>query len=212
MNPRHNALLMLSVTALIFMLAIPAAYANPHAAGSFATRSGLDDATVMIIRHAEKPTHGRSLTAQGRARAQAYVDYFEHLALQGQSLVPNVLVATADTTTSERPRLTLTPLAHAMRLPLDLRFGKTQVHALVAMLRSGPRGRVVLVCWHHGQIPALLRAFGADPRQLLPDGRWPDAVFDWMLVLHYDVHGHLIAGTSRRVVEDMLRGHAAPAT
>ncbi|GEM_PF-88210 len=171
--------------------------------------AGLGDATVLIIRHAEKPAHGRMLTARGRARAEAYVDYFEHLARRGQSLRPTTLIATADTATSERPRLTLTPLAQALHLPLDLRYGKRQVRALVDALREGPRQRVVLVCWHHGQIPALLRAFGADPVRYLPHGRWPGAVFDWMLVLRFDAHGRLRAADSHRVLARVLPGDAA---
>ena len=34
--------------------------------------------------------------------------------------------------------------------------------------------KVVLICWHHGKIPALAGKLGIDPQP----PRWPDDVFD----------------------------------
>lgn len=177
------------------------------------THDGLADATVLIIRHAEKPPHGRGLDARGVQRAQLYVDYFEHLRVDGHTLRPTRLIATADTAHSERPRLTLTPLAMAMHLPLDTRWRNDQVHVLVHALQAGPPQHVVLICWHHGRIPALLRAFGQTPAALLPHGRWPQQRFDWLLLLRFDAHGRLLASESRRRVEHLFgmpRASAAP--
>lgn len=51
--------------------------------------SGLRNATVLIIRHAEKPDAGSLLNARGEQRAAAYVDYFNPLKLDGQTLTPS---------------------------------------------------------------------------------------------------------------------------
>lgn len=54
------------------------------------SHSGLRNATVLIIRHAEKPDVGSVLNARGEQRAAAYVDYFTALQLDGQVLTPSV--------------------------------------------------------------------------------------------------------------------------
>jgi hypothetical protein len=58
-----------------------------------------------------------------------------------------------------------------------------------------------LICWHHGTIPQLLRALGADPKRLLPNGKWPDDVFGWLIQLRYDENGHLFE--SKRINENL---------
>src|ERR1700740_600185 len=70
-------------------------------------QSGLRNATVLIIRHAEKPTEGTVLNARGEERARAYVDYFNPLKLDGQTLTPERLIAAGDRPVSSRSRLTL---------------------------------------------------------------------------------------------------------
>lgn len=165
---------------------------------------GLADATVMIIRHAEKPDEGAGLTPAGEARARAYVDYFKHLTLGGQAATPDTLVATADSKHSMRPRLTIKPLSQALSLPVDNRYSDDQVKLLVESLRSDTRGRYILICWHHGEIPALIEAFGGDPKTLLPKGKWPADVFGWMVVMHFDHQGRLIPGATELVQEHLM--------
>ncbi len=197
--------------ALLLPLALAAAvqvHAAPAPAVPGASPSPLQT-TVLIIRHADKPAEGRGLSPTGLARARAYVPFFSQLQLDSQALTPTALYATADSRGSERARLTLTPLAQSLHLPLDTRFPAKQIDPLVDAVRAGPPGRVALICWHHGEIPALLRALGADPAQLLPDGRWPGRVFDWMVVLRLDARGRLIPGSAQRLTIDVL--HPAPA-
>jgi len=52
-------------------------------------------------------------------------------------------------------------------------------------------GDSVLIAWRHKKFPALLKALNVDPTLLLPDGVWPDSVYDWVILLRYDAHGHL---------------------
>jgi hypothetical protein len=50
----------------------------------------------------------------------------------------------------------------------------------------------------------LLSALGATPETFLPNGKWPGAVFDWIIVLSFDQNGHLIPSSSKRTNEHLL--------
>ncbi|SPE52286.1 conserved exported hypothetical protein [Verrucomicrobia bacterium] len=170
--------------------------------------SALADAVVLIIRHAEKPAQGRDLSAAGRRRAEAYVSYFEHFTIDGLPLKLDYLVATADSAGSDRPRQTLEPLSRALGLKINAPFASKQCGKLAEDLQSNSHGKLILIAWHHGQIPALLTALGSDPRQLLPDGKWPEDEFSWVIQLRYDHQGRLIPTQARRINEGLMPGDA----
>jgi broad specificity phosphatase PhoE len=158
----------------------------------------------MIIRHAENPADGHGLSPRGEERAQAYKNYFQNFTVGGKRREPEAVVVAADSKHSHRPRLTVEPFAKAAKLSIDNRFANKQPADLAAELRANYQGKVILVCWHHGQIPALLRALGAAPDTLLPNGKWPRDVYDWVILLSYDQDGHLIPGSSMRINEHLL--------
>jgi hypothetical protein len=166
----------------------PAAARRPDPAPA---TTGLANATVLIIRHAEKPDDGNGLTPAGERRAKAYADYFRHFEFDGAPVRIDTLVATLDTPKSARPRLTVTPFAQASGLPLQTPFTDKQVTALAEWLAQQPPGRTTLIAWHHGQIPNLLTALGADPAALLGGAAWPSSVYSWVVVLRYDAAGKL---------------------
>jgi hypothetical protein len=176
---------------------------SAHAAGDSTT--GLADTTVLIVRHGEKPDSGPGLSPEGEARAQAYVAYFQPFMLDGSPIRPDMLVASADSKNSARERLTLTPLSQALKLPIDQRFADHEVQNLVAALSTESHGKSILIAWHHGQLGKLIKAFGADPKTLLPNGKWPDDVFNWVVVLRFDHTGQL-EPDSVRVIEEKLAG------
>jgi hypothetical protein len=155
----------------------------------------------MIIRHAEKPESGPGLTPAGEARARAYVGYFEHFSVDGASMVPNALYASADSKSSRRPRLTITPLSQALGLSIDDRFADKQTRDLADALRNEAHGKHVLIAWHHGEIPQLIHDLGGDSAALIPGGKWPSDVFGWVVVLRYDHEGRLV---SSQVVHEHL--------
>jgi len=47
----------------------------------------------------------------------------------------------------------------------------------------------------------LLASLGASPAAFLPNGRWPDDAFDWVVALRFDQEGHLIPSASRVIDE-----------
>lgn len=185
----------------VALVAATTASAPLHAADTPAAKHDyLAGNTVLIVRHAEKPLLGRELTPTGQARAKAYIHYFEPFHDGGLKLRINALYSGADSDNSIRPRLTLEPLSHASGLPLDSTVSTKDPEALVTLLRTQPHGNHPLVAWRHGSIPALLTAFGASPN-LIPGGKWPDGVYDWVIVLDFDRSGHL---RSQRLIRENL--------
>jgi hypothetical protein len=169
-------------------------------------QEGPKDSVVLIIRHAENPESGHGLSPRGKERAEAYKDYFSNFAVDSKRLEPDVIFTAQDSKQSHRPRLTVEPFAKTANLKIDTRFGNNQPVELAADLHANQQGKVILICWRHGNIPSLLRALGARPKDLLPDGKWPDLVYDWVLLLRYDQDGRLIPGSTRRINEHVLQG------
>ena len=167
---------------------------------------GLRDVTVLIIRHAEKPDQGNGLSPRGEQRAQAYASYFDPFQLDATALMPQRLIATSDSKASMRPRLTLTPLAARLQLPIEQPWADDQVDDLAKELRKKNEAPVVLIAWHHGHIVKLIEALGGDAKQLLGRKTWPADVYNWVVVLHFDDQGRLSESTSRLVQEHLLPG------
>jgi hypothetical protein len=166
----------------------------------------LQDAVILIIRHAEKPKTGPELTPAGMQRADAYVNYFKNYQIDSQPLKLDYIFAAADSKNSHRPRLTLTPLSQALQMPLDTRFSDKNPQGLAGELQSKSHGKHILICWRHESIPGLLRALGADPAALIPDNQWPDSVYDWLIQLRYDHDGRLMAGKCKLINEHLMPG------
>jgi broad specificity phosphatase PhoE len=169
-------------------------------------QDGPKNAVVLIIRHAEDAGSGHGLSPRGEERAEAYKNYFLNFTVDSKRREPNAVLVAADSKQSHRPRLTVEPFAKAAKLPIDSRFANKQPTDLAAELRASHQGKVVLICWHHGQIPALLRALGAAPETLLPNGKWPKTVYDWVIMASFDENGRLISKSTRRISEHLLQG------
>ena len=103
------------------------------------------------------------------------------------------LFAAAESKHSDRPHETLEPLSNALGIKIQSQFDLSEPQDLADKVRRSYGGETVLICWHHGAIPDLLKAFGAHPKELLPRGKWPDDVFGWLIVLRYDQVGRLSA-------------------
>ena len=170
------------------------------------SQDGPKNGIVLIIRHAENPENGRGLSPRGKERAKAYKNYFSNFTVDSKRLEPDVIFAANDSKHSHRPRLTVEPFAKAAKLQIDTRFTTDQSAELAATLRASEQGKRILICWRHSQIPAILRALGTMPETLLPNGKWPKLVYDWVILLSYDQNGRLIPAGTRRIDERLLPG------
>lgn len=128
-------------------------------------RSQAEPASVILIRHGEKP-EGKAdphLTAAGRARAERWVTYFTN----STSPVPDVLLAPLPTKqhASLRPIETLEPLAKSLHLGISTPFASGDYTKLAQQLLTDPQfaGKTVLVSWVHQSLPQLAAALGAAP-------------------------------------------------
>jgi hypothetical protein len=167
-------------------------------------QDGPKDSVVLIIRHADDADSGDGISPLGQERAEAYKEYFLNFTVDSKPREPTVIFAATDSKKSHRPRLTMEPFAKAANLKIDTRFDNDQSADLAADLRAKQQGKVILICWRHPYIPALLSALGANPETFLPKGKWPGAVFDWIIVLSFDQDGHLIPSSSTRTNEHLL--------
>jgi hypothetical protein len=186
---------------LITTISLAAAHHHDSRNAAASGTPGLANATVLIIRHAEKPATGAGLSSAGEAHALAYVRYFKHLTLDGAPVRIDTLIATTDSDDSRRERLTLEPLSRAMGLPIQQPFDNRAIPQLANWLAHGPPSRNILVAWHHDRVPKLLAALGLNPSTIFSSGRWPSNVYDWLIVLHFDSNGKLMPAHCRLVHE-----------
>jgi hypothetical protein len=156
-----------------------------------------------VIRHAEKPLVGDGLTAAGELHARKYVRYFENYRLRGRRIHLDYLYVATDKKESKRPRLTMIPLSKALKLPINVTYTDKQERELVDSLKPIARGKHILICWRHGDIPNLVAAFGADQMALVPGGVWPSDQYNWVMQICFDRNGRLIPDLTGRVVEKL---------
>jgi hypothetical protein len=139
-------------------------------------------AKVMVMRHAEKldDPNDPNLSPAGKARAAALVAWYP--ATFG---LPDFIFATAISKHSERPIQTVQPMAQQLGIPLDVTFADQDYGALAKALLASSNfaGRTILVCWHHGNIPPLMRSLGAAAGSY--PNPWDYKVFNLVLAADY---------------------------
>ena len=140
-------------------------------------------AKVIAMRHAEKTTdeNNPNLSKEGYARSQKLPDFI--LEKFGK---PDFLIATAGTDKSNRPFLTLIPLAEKTGLSTDNSMDTDDIRVVRERIMSDSKydGKFVVIAWHHKNIPHLLRLMGA-PLKSYPDP-WPDDLYNLIIELKYD--------------------------
>lgn len=147
---------------------------------------------VLIIRHAEKPTSGDSLSLQGRERAAALVPYFKETRELLTYGTPVAIYATASSKAnpSQRPIETVKVLAEALKVNLITSYERDAYKKMVDDIMNNPtyHGKMVLICWEHSSIPELARAFKA----LQTPSKWQDNIFDRVWVINIATNGKVI--------------------
>jgi broad specificity phosphatase PhoE len=146
------------------------------------------NARILLMRHAEKAGNPMDphLSQDGSTRAAKLADY-----IPATFGVPQFLIATSISKHSMRPIETIEPLSAKIGVAVDSTYADQDYGALAVQLLSEPRyaeaGTLIVVCWHHGNIPSMARALGAKPGSY-PDP-WDALVFNQILVLAYSGDG-----------------------
>jgi hypothetical protein len=158
----------------------------------------------MVIRHGEKPAKGHSLTARGWSRARALATLFTPLdgGTREALPAPRVIYAASatDAGTGQRTRETVSSLSSRLNVPVNTAFGKGQEASLVRQATAQAANGPVLICWQHGEIPAIAEAFGnVSPT---PPSEWPDNVYDVIWTLTKTSDGWAFAQIPEMVLPD----------
>ena len=103
------------------------------------------------------------------------------------------MIAAAPSKNSNRPVETLTPLARALTLPIDTSVPDIGYGEVAADLLEKPMyaGKLVVVCWHHGNLPDLALALKLPKSEIRGtegmDGlHWDSDVFDLFWSVTFD--------------------------
>jgi hypothetical protein len=122
------------------------------------------------------------LSSDGYARAAKLAEY-----IPGTLGVPRFLFATSISKHSVRPIETIDPLSARIGVPIDETYADQDYGALASQLLSDQRfadaNSLIVVCWHHGNIPSMAQALRANPGSY-PDP-WDPQVFNQILVLSF---------------------------
>lgn len=146
------------------------------------------DSTIVIVRHGEKPAQGLGqLTCQGLNRSLALAPLLvsrygtpaaiyapDPGKLKKDNGIPYAYI---------RPLATIEPLAIRVGLPVNLKWGITDIDPLTEQLIASPFGTQVVAWEHHwGESLArhLLSRLGGNPNDV---PQWPDGDFDSIFVI-----------------------------
>jgi hypothetical protein len=198
---RVLALLFLSFLAgaLPALAQAPAALQQPETTAPASTAPAI----VLIMRHAEKPSDDKdpNLAPQGFRRAEALPALFS--GPQPRLPRPEFLFASDASKHSNRPIETIQPLSQALREKINHDYVDLETGPIAKQILSGKyAGKVVLICWHHGEIPHLAEALGVTDAP----HKWDPNVFDQVWEIRWmggQPHIHIVD-------EQLLPGDSKP--
>lgn len=167
---------------------------------SATTPAGADDTveTIVLVRHGEKPEAGLGqLSCRGLARALALPEVIaRELGRPDVVFAPDPSVRKPDGGIDYdyvRPLATIEPTAIRYGLPVDTRFGWSDVDGLAAALTTPALAHArVLVAWEHKEIVSLSKKLisenGGDPA-VVPKWKGDDFEAIHVLTLSRDASG-----------------------
>ncbi|WP_158788135.1 histidine phosphatase family protein [Granulicella sp. L46] len=133
---------------------------------------------IVIVRHAEKPASRLPhLALRGRMRAVGLSK------LLPQIVKPHFVFASTSTRHSARPYQTIRPTADKLGIDVRTDYADRDIKKMVKDLNKKEfDGKIVLMCWHHGMIPKLIRALGHES----PYEPWPEELYDRIISIDKD--------------------------
>jgi phosphohistidine phosphatase SixA len=143
---------------------------------------------ILVMRHAEKPQDvlDPNLSASGKARAVRLETYIPQTFGP-----PDFILAAAISKHSARPYETVQPLSQTIGKPIDATIADQDYGFPANELVSDTKytQKSVVVCWHHGNIPSLMHALGANDNDY-PDP-WDRNVFNLILKVEFSASGEV---------------------
>lgn len=166
---------------------------------------------IFIVRHAEKPgechtdgpNDGPNLSIRGHQRAaclallKPFPDNTHHV------------IATKKTKGSVRPIETITPYANTIKIDINTKWADDDYQKLADRLltKKKYKGKIIVIAWHHGKIPFLIKALGGDVTVApIIKGKWDEKVFDRIIHLEYLDDGSV---TTESKPQQLLYGDSA---
>lgn len=138
---------------------------------------------IILMRHADKTDDpsNEDLSDAGVERAKRLATYIPETFGR-----PDIIIATAHSKHSDRPKETLEPLADALDEGIQHYFEKDEFPDLIDEIMNDPdyKNKTVVICWHHKELPAMAALLGA-PSGSYPDP-WPDDAYNVIIDLQYD--------------------------
>jgi hypothetical protein len=146
--------------------------------------------TIVAIRHGEKPAGGLGqLTCKGLNRALALPKVLvSRFGKPDAIYAPDPAVQVSDGSATKysyvRPLITIEPTAIALRMPVNVQIGFTDIAKLQSELTAPANAKaLVFVAWEHLKLnqfaQQMLQSYGKDP-SVVPD--WPNDDYDRIYV------------------------------
>lgn len=144
--------------------------------GEFQMSNG--PARIVIVRHAEKPASlAPHLALRGRMRAIGLSKLLPKI------ISPDYVFASTSTKHSARPYQTIRFTADRLGLNVRTEFADRETKEFVKTLQGKEfEGKTILMCWHHGMMPKLIRELGHEP----PYETWPEELYDRIISIDQD--------------------------
>jgi len=133
---------------------------------------------IIIVRHAEKPASRQPhLALRGRMRAIGLSKLLPKI------VQPDFVFASTSTRHSARPYQTIRFTADKLGLNVSTDYADREIKKLVRDLRRKEfEGKTILMCWHHGMMPKLIRELGHES----PYEPWPEDLYDRIICIDGD--------------------------
>ena len=144
-------------------------------------------AQIVLIRHAEKPDDPNDphLSPAGVERAKQFVSFVTTNPAMTRFGTPVAIYATKTTKddNGRRTQETVAPLAAAIKRSVLTPYHGKEYAELAKEVLGNPayRGKTVVICWNHEEIPELAAALGVTPQP----PKWKGTVFDEVYIISY---------------------------